>query len=216
MNVFRIPGTVAAIIFDLDNTLYTNNNYIVWQYESPVRRLAEMRGCSFDAMDAEIRAFRKSWAASRGETISLANTLAAFGISLEETIRWREELYHPEQFLSTDRELIRTLETLSARSALGIYTNNPVSVARKTLAVLGAESFFPVIVGIDTRAVSKPAPEPLLLTAELLGAEPAACVSVGDRYDLDLALPLALGMGGILVDGVADVYRLPSVLDGAS
>lgn len=215
MNVFRIPGTVAAIIFDLDNTLYTNSDYIASQHESPVRRLAETRGCSFDEMDAEIRAFRKSWTAARGETISLANTLAAFGISLEETIRWREELCHPEQFLSADRELVRTLEALSARSALGIYTNNPVSVARETLSVLGAESFFPVIVGLDTCAVSKPAREPLLRAAALLGAEPETCVSVGDRYDLDIALPLSLGMGGILVDGAADVYRLPFVLDGA-
>ncbi|MDR2796887.1 MAG: HAD family hydrolase, partial [Treponema sp.] len=32
--------------------------------------------------------------------------------------------------------------------------------------------------------------------------------SVGDRYDMDIALPLSLGMGGILVDGVEDVYHL--------
>jgi phosphoglycolate phosphatase/putative hydrolase of the HAD superfamily len=37
---------------------------------------------------------------------------------------------------------------------------------------------------------------------------------VGDRYDIDIALPLQLGMGGVLVDGVSDVYGLPPVLTG--
>jgi phosphoglycolate phosphatase/putative hydrolase of the HAD superfamily len=35
---------------------------------------------------------------------------------------------------------------------------------------------------------------------------------VGDRYDIDIDLPLKLGMGGILVDGVKDVYKLPGIL----
>jgi phosphoglycolate phosphatase/putative hydrolase of the HAD superfamily len=47
--------------------------------------------------------------------------------------------------------------------------------------------------------------------AILCGAMPETCVSVGDRYDIDIALPLELGMGGILVDGVEDVYTLPEV-----
>jgi phosphoglycolate phosphatase/putative hydrolase of the HAD superfamily len=34
---------------------------------------------------------------------------------------------------------------------------------------------------------------------------------VGDRYDIDIAIPLELGMGGILVDGVEDTCHLPSL-----
>jgi hypothetical protein len=29
---------------------------------------------------------------------------------------------------------------------------------------------------------------------------------------MDIALPLELGAGGVLVDGVADVYQLPEIL----
>ena len=43
---------------------------------------------------------------------------------------------------------------------------------------------------------------------EKLGVEAAACLAVGDRYDLDIALPMEMGMGGILVSGVSDVYQL--------
>ena len=50
------------------------------------------------------------------------------------------------------------------------------------------------------------------MAAEAAGAEPERCLSVGDRYDIDIALPLELGMGGILVDGVEDVYGIPDLL----
>jgi phosphoglycolate phosphatase/putative hydrolase of the HAD superfamily len=42
---------------------------------------------------------------------------------------------------------------------------------------------------------------------ELLGVPPESCVSIGDRYDIDIATPLEMGMGGVLVTGVEDVYR---------
>ena len=59
---------------------------------------------------------------------------------------------------------------------------------------------------------SKPAREPFLLAAERTGVLPENCLSIGDRYDMDISLPLELGMGGILVTGVAEVYGLPAVL----
>jgi phosphoglycolate phosphatase/putative hydrolase of the HAD superfamily len=68
-------------------------------------------------------------------------------------------------------------------------------------------------VGLDTCLVSKPNELSLRKTVELLGADMAGCVAIGDRYDIDLALPLELGMGGILVDGVSDVYRLPALFE---
>ncbi len=66
--------------------------------------------------------------------------------------------------------------------------------------------------GLDTCGVSKPHREPFLLAAEKSGVLAENCLSVGDRYDIDIALPLELGMGGILADGVRDVYKLPGLL----
>jgi phosphoglycolate phosphatase/putative hydrolase of the HAD superfamily len=91
---------------------------------------------------------------------------------------------------------------------LAVVTNNPVLIARKTLAVLGVEDCFSAVVGLDTCLVSKPHEAPFLKATALCGASPETCVAVGDRYDIDIALPLKLGMGGVLADGVEDVYRL--------
>jgi ribonucleotide monophosphatase NagD (HAD superfamily) len=46
-----------------------------------------------------------------------------------------------------------------------------------------------------------------------LARHPANQVAVvGDRYDADIAPALELGMAGVLVDGVKDVYLLPEFL----
>jgi len=213
MKIFRLPDQCAAILFDLDSTLYTNEEYARLQIDLPIERLAKLRGIALGEMHEEIDRFRENWAREHdGAQISLGNVLAAFGISIEETIKWREELDEPERYLAADEQLRRALEQLASRFALAVVTNSPVSIAAKTLTALGVENLFKVIIGLDTCHVSKPHEQPLLRAAALCGTTPESCVSVGDRYDIDIALPLKLGMGGILVDGVKDVYALPEVL----
>jgi phosphoglycolate phosphatase/putative hydrolase of the HAD superfamily len=204
-------------MFDVDSTLYTNPEYARSQIDLPVGRLARLRGKTFDEMNDEIACFRKDWARDHdGQQISLGNIFAALGVGIEETIRWREELYQPERHLAKDGQLRSALEQLEARFVLSVVTNNPVSIASRTLCALGVEDMFHAIVGLDTCGVSKPHEEPFMRAAILCGAVPESCVAVGDRYDIDIALPLELGMGGILVDGVEDVYKLPDLLLGRS
>jgi FMN phosphatase YigB (HAD superfamily) len=111
-----------------------------------------------------------------------------------------------------------------------------------SLEALGVKDFFSVIVGLDDTLASKPDPAPFILAArrlralreaasppsaraeapsspEALAAGTAAqespfagLVSLGDRYDVDLAPALALGMGAILVESVSEIYSLPEIL----
>jgi phosphoglycolate phosphatase/putative hydrolase of the HAD superfamily len=217
VKVYHLPERTSALIFDMDLTLYSHPEYGRYQIDSLIERLAGIRGVSFEEMEREVAAFQKNWAESHGgKLISLSNSLKAFGISIEESIRWREERYDPGRYLVADPVLRETLRTLTKdRSlALAVVTNNPCLVARKTLAALGVGDLFPVVIGLDTCMVSKPHEAPFLKAAELLISPPAECVAIGDRYDIDIALPLELGMGGILVDGVEDVYKLPCYVSG--
>jgi phosphoglycolate phosphatase/putative hydrolase of the HAD superfamily len=59
---------------------------------------------------------------------------------------------------------------------------------------------------------AKPDEKPFLKFSELSACAPETCVSIGDRYDIDLVPPMEIGMGAILVDGVEDVYELPGIL----
>ena len=213
VKIFRLPQKIRALAFDMDLTLYTNPEYGRHQIDSLVKKLGETQGLSFEEMNRKIEEARKTWADSHGgKKPSLSNIMALHGISMEENIRWREEIYEPGKFIQEDARLRETLEGLSRFFTLGVVTNNPVLVARKTLRVLGVEACLQIIVGLDTCMTAKPAREPFLKFAELSGCPLEACVSIGDRYEIDLDLPLDMGMGAILVDGVEDVYELPGVV----
>ncbi|MDR2094550.1 MAG: HAD family hydrolase [Treponema sp.] len=209
MKTYHLDKKISALIFDMDLTLYSHEEYGRSQIDRLIEKLSERQGLSFAEMRDEIEAYRKDWAASHHDRqLSLSAVLAAWGVSMEENIRWREETYQPERYLHPDPRLRNALEGLSASYALAVVTNNVVSIARRTLAVLGVGHCFRGIVGLDTCGAAKPHREPFLEAARMLGAPPEACVSIGDRYDMDLRTALELGMGGILVDGVEDVYRL--------
>jgi phosphoglycolate phosphatase/putative hydrolase of the HAD superfamily len=213
MKAYNLPVKCAAVLFDVDSTLYTNPEYARSQIDLPIEKLARMRGITFNQMNDEMNQYRDNWAKTHnGQGISHGNTFKAFGVSISESVKWREELCRPEQYLSKDMRLRSALEQLAGRFALGVVTNNPVSIAQRTLRVLGVEDLFRALIGLDTCGVSKPHKEPFTRAAALCGAALEFCVAVGDRYDIDIALPLELGMGGILVDGVEDVYKLPELL----
>ncbi|MDR1287366.1 MAG: HAD family hydrolase [Treponema sp.] len=209
MKVFSLPETVSALLFDMDCTLYTHGEYARSQTELPVRRLAEKKGKSFAEMTGIVQRLKDQWETGHGgRKAGLGAIFESLGISVRESAAWRAELYEPERYLAPDPALRRSLKALSFRYALAVVTNNPLSIAERTLACLSVRDLFGVVVGLDTCLVSKPDKAPFLRAAELLGVSPSLCVSIGDRYDIDIAVPLELGMGGVLVDGVEDVRSL--------
>lgn len=209
MKIIKIPQNLKTIIFDIDSTLYTNEKYAFEQVDCQVRRFARERGISDDEARKLVADFREKFAREHGgKKVSLSNTLLSFGVPIQKSVEWRRELLEPKNFLSRDERLQKTLSALSKKFSLICVTNNPVEPARKTLVALGVENLIPEIIGLDTCNVSKPAREPFLLAAEKCGCRVQECLSVGDRFDLDIAVPLELGMGGVLVDGVEDVYKL--------
>ena len=213
MKTYNIPALLKTIIFDIDSTLYTNAAYAFEQVDCQVREYARITGISADQARKKVAAYRKEFAAKNdGKKVSLGNTLLAFGIPIEQSVEWRKSLLEPKLFLTADEKLVRTLTALEKKYKMICVTNNPLLPARKTLDALGVSSFFPQIVGLDTCFKSKPAREPFLKACEITSTVPQNCLAVGDRYDMDIALPLEMGMGGILVSGVEEVYKLPQLL----
>lgn len=218
MTVYRVPERLAAVLFDVDGTLYSHEGYARSQGELLVRELARVRGSSYGDAAAEVERARADYAAAHGgAATSLGNAMAALGVDLATSVAWRERLLEPRRYLAADGRLRSALSALRARGlVLEAVTNNPRSVGEATLDALGVADLFSRVVGLDDTMRSKPAREPYELAAALAGAAFADCLSVGDRYDVDLAVPLAMGMGGVLVDGVSDVYALPELLYGVS
>lgn len=212
MRVLALPGRPRALLFDLDSTLYTNPAYAAFQEGALVGRLARERGESLAATQGALSGLRAAREAAGEGRTSLGNLFAALGVPVETSVRWREELFEPADWLRADGRLDGALASLGRRFALALVTNNPRSVGERSLEALGVRGRFSLVVGLDDSLRSKPDPAPFALAAARLGLPPADCVSVGDREDVDLRPALALGMGALLVEGVEDVYRLEEVL----
>lgn len=209
MKIYKLPENLKTIIFDIDSTLYSNDKYAFEQVDVQLRHFAEIKGATAGEIRKMIEDFRSNYSKEHdGKKISLGNTLTHFGISIEESIRWRETLLEPKDFLDRDEKLIEVLTEFSKKYKMIAVTNNPVLPAFKTLAAIGIEKLVPEIIGLDTCHKSKPSREVLELACKKTGARPEECLSVGDRFDIDLSLALEMGMGGVLVTGVEDVYKL--------
>lgn len=212
MILYSIPQNLKTIIFDIDSTLYTNPSYAHEQVDIQIRAFAKLRSITETEARKMVHDYRHTWAMThKGEKISLGNTLSAFGIPISQSITWRNELLDPSLFITTDEKLHEELSILSASYKIICVTNNPVLPARKTLEALGVSSLIEHIIGLDTCGVSKPHEKPFLLAAEKTHTAPESCLSIGDRYDIDISLPLKLGMGGILVNGVEEIYGLHTI-----
>ena len=207
MKTYNIPETVKGIIFDIDGTLYTSEAYVFEQVDVQIRHFAKLKSISVEAARKMVEEYKTKWAETHnGEKISLAKTMAAFGIPVAESILWRKKLIKPEKFLHRDEKLVKTIESLKSKYKIICVTNNPVFTARKTLEAIGISEFFPEIIGLDSTGLSKPHYLPFSMALQKMGVEAKNCVAVGDRFNIDIELPVKMGMGGILVDGVEDVY----------
>jgi HAD superfamily hydrolase (TIGR01549 family) len=217
MKTYALPRHPRAFVFDIDGTLYDNPAYAAAQIDAQVERLARERGETLAGTIALLESTRAEYARSHaGAKTSLGNTFAALGVPIATSVRWREELLRPEDYLAPDAALREALAEINRSARVCAVTNNPVSVGRRTLAALGVEELFEFVVGLDSTGVSKPDPAPFRLALSTLGEKAGDVVSVGDRYDVDCAAPLELGMGAIWVSGVQEVFRLPDILREAS
>ncbi len=213
MEKFNLPQNPTTLIFDIDGTLYTSAEFVQEQIDVQIRHWADINGMTHEEARKKIAGFRKKYAAENdGKKISLGNVFLNFGVDIDTSIRWRIELLKPENFLKPNEELKTALEKASEKFTLIAVTNNPVEAARKTLAVLGLDKIIPEIIGLDTCRKSKPAKEILDIALERTGAKAEECISIGDRYDIDLSLPVKMGMGGVLVNGADEVIEFLETL----
>jgi putative hydrolase of the HAD superfamily len=77
---------------------------------------------------------------------------------------------------------------------VGIVTNGETDLQTRTLEALGLKGRIPVILISESFGQKKPAPAIFQSAARRLGAEPAACVFVGDNAEADILGAFKAGM----------------------
>jgi len=122
----------------------------------------------------------------------------------------------PDRFAALQRRFLELYgATLSARTRLfagmdavlaelaqrelkvGVVTNKPARLTDALLEALGLTSKFACVISGDTLSERKPHPMPMLHAAKLAGAEPGACLYVGDAQR-DVQAAHAAGMEAVV------------------
>jgi len=102
--------------------------------------------------------------------------------------------YYREHNLRTHDEYVmefpyvmEVLETLYNEGAtLGVVTTKMLNTTMMGLKRFGLDKFMSTIVSYEDTELHKPAPEPVLLAMERLGADPVTTIMVGDsQYDIE-------------------------------
>ena len=185
---------MKAVLFDLDNTLYPEIEFV----SSGFRNVAGYLGSRYDLdenslFDQMIDILQKD---GRGKIFdSLLYNMGLYG---EERVKLLVSLYrshHPSIYLYED--VLPTLERLKRHNLrLGMVTDWMTSVQRNKIAALGLESLFDIITYTDElgQDCSKPSDIPFKVALELLQVVASEAVYVGDDPVKDFLGPKAIGM----------------------
>ena len=179
----------AAYLFDLDGTLIDT---------APDLSNALNHALAAAGIAPVTEALTRHWV-GHGVRAMLAAAFEHHGIAPNED-RFEEFaailLSHYERHIADGSRpyptVVATLETLGQQAPLAVVTNKPFRFTEPLLEALDLTRHFATIIGGDTAARPKPAPEPALLACERLDCEPASALFVGDSAT-DVACARAAG-----------------------
>jgi len=186
-----LPASTKAVLFDLDGTLVDSAPDLIGALE---RLRVELGLPPIDP--APLRAV-----ASRGAVAMLELGLPEFSPAQAEAFRQRYIDNYAAQCWDRSRvfdgigECLDRIELLGLR--WGVVTNKVEWLARRVVQGAGWNRRAGCLVGGDTTANPKPAPDPVLAACDRLGVRPRDSVFVGDDQR-DVLAGQAAGVGTLI------------------
>ncbi|MRR07174.1 MAG: HAD family hydrolase, partial [Deltaproteobacteria bacterium] len=104
------------------------------------------------------------------------------------------------------------LGALAKRFELYLYTNNNRTLTERILYQIGLAGLFSGAFTIEDFWRPKPDREVLQHIFSTIRKNPEECLFVGDRYDVDLRLPLEMGCSAFLVADIQSLLELETFL----
>ena len=199
---------ITSVLFDLDGTLYSNSELADEIYRTSLNGLALQLGVEPCEAGSRLAAAKKAITARTGREATLSAGTLALGGSLQDLHRYLAEHVTPEKFLKRDERVVAMLQRLRERFRLYIYTNNNQNLAARIMRATGIEGLFAAVFTIEDFWRAKPDRPALAELYAAIGAAPAECLFVGDRYDVDLRLPEEHGSLVLLTTTVAGLLTL--------
>ncbi len=205
-------GPVRAVLFDLDDTLYPQAEYLGLAWFAVAERGARL-GLDRDRLLAALTTVAGRGSARGGiidEAVRLVGADRVHGSAGGRAEGWAgtvvPELVAAFHAVRPSRltpypGVPEALRELRSRVPIAVVTDGAVAGQRAKLAALGLADAFDAVVLSDAwgRAFRKPHPLPFRTALRHLGVDAADAVMVGDRPDKDIAGAAALGMRTIRV-----------------
>lgn len=180
----------AAILFDLDNTLYDYDAY--W---------AQRLGWALEVVqgvypECDIPALVQGAIARHVYARDLPLFLQQAGIDDVELCAVAQERYRVNFYerLTLYGDTVDVLRALGQQSRLGLITNGPAFSQRPKISHFGLEQFMDVVVVSEEVGMAKPDPAIFWLALRQLGVGPEEAVYVGDSLEHDLRGAAAAGL----------------------
>lgn len=164
---------IKAVIFDIDGVLldsfeaylkFFQNLMIKTSHKAPTREefppifhLSLMDGIRTFLKSASEEKIKKIWEIGRNR-----------------------EVKYDVELLTIPQDAEKVIKTLSKNYPLGIVTNRVKETVYESPKLARLKEYFKTEISYQDTINHKPHPEPLLLAAKKLGAEPEKCVYIGD------------------------------------
>ena len=205
-------SATRSIVFDLDGTLYVNENIARAISQAAEQLIAESRGIGVAEARTMIERAQQRLGENQDEPPTLTRTCMELGIALPEFHAALQGRVHPERYLDHDPVLFALLDSLREYCDLYIYTNNNLPLAHKILALLGVQSLFDRVYTIEFTRAPKPDREAFVKVLESIGGPPESFLFVGDRRHVDLQPAEEYGIPTLLVREAADLLQIHKLL----
>ena len=197
---------VRAILFDLDDTLYLEQHFVLSGFKSVAA-----------VLEAEYGVERKQvWHKmvelfEQGERRRVFDrTLLQIGVHPDREIISRlVDIYrHHRPCISLADDALSVLKWASGRYKLGIITDGYGPMQRNKVDVLGLQPWTDVIIYSDDlgREYWKPSPKPFLEALRAISVQPAEAIYVADNPHKDFIGARSLGMGTIRIRRAGGLY----------
>lgn len=186
----------AAVLFDLDDTLYPRQRFLLSGFAAVARHVARHWGIgAHEAFAVMARAFPTA----RGR--ELQALAARFDLPASLVPHLVDVIREHEPRLRLPRPSARVLEALREGWRVGIVTNGPPDIQARKVDALGLAPLVDVVVYAQAtgRGAGKPEPAPFLEAARRLGVCPTRSVFVGDDPVADIGGARRVGMHTIRV-----------------
>jgi len=199
---------ITAIIFDLDGTLYTNRGLADEIQRVAAAAVALQLQITAAEAEARLSAAKAALTAASGCETTLSAACERLGGDIKALHSYLAENIEPEKYLARDDRVVEMLARLGKKFALYIYTNNNLSLTDRIMRAIGIHGLFAAVFSVENFWRAKPDRLALAKLLAAIGAEPAECLFVGDRYDVDLRLPEEHGSSIFLVQTVDELLSL--------